>query len=71
MEFYQRVRHIREDSDLTQTEMARRLGIKQQQYSMYETGQTEMPIRYLKRFCEETGVSADWLLGLPVGAYPK
>ena len=65
MDFPQRLRAAREDADLTQKQLAEYLGIKQQQYSAYETGQNEMPVRYLKKVCEATNLSADWILGLP------
>ena len=65
MEYYQRLRAAREDSDMSQTTLARQLGIKQQQYSDYETGKNEMPIRYLQKACIILNVSADWILNLP------
>lgn len=67
MEYYQKIRATREDLDLTQTYVAKQLGIKQQQYSDYETGKNEMPIRYLQKLCVVLGVSADYILDLPKG----
>ena len=66
MDYCQRLRAAREDNDFTQKEIADLLGIKQQQYSAYETGQNEMPIRYLIRFCEVTNVSSDRIFGRSV-----
>ena len=35
---YQRIRDLREDNDLTQTQIAQMLGMSQTGYSKYETG---------------------------------
>lgn len=35
---YQRIKDLREDNDLTQTEIAKYLNISQRTYSYYETG---------------------------------
>lgn len=40
---YQRLKDLREDLDLNQTEIAKQLGMKQQQYSEYERGLREIP----------------------------
>ncbi|MGN1420895.1 MAG: helix-turn-helix domain-containing protein [Eubacterium sp.] len=67
MEYYNRMRNIREDNDMTQKEIASLMSIKQQQYSEYESGKRLIPITYLKQFCEILNVSADYILGLPQG----
>lgn len=67
MKFHERLRETRSDLDKTQADIATALGIPQQQYSRYECGQNEMPLRYLGVVCETLGVSADYLLGLPKG----
>lgn len=38
--------------------------ITQQQYSRYEKGGNELPIRYLIQICKLLAISTDWLLGL-------
>ena len=58
------IRDIREDSDLNQSEIAAVLGIAQQYYSKYETGEYELPIRHLVTLAKYYNVSADFLLGL-------
>lgn len=55
----------REDHDESQREIAKSIGITQDQYWKYETGKNEMPIRYLMAFCHHYKVSADYLLGIP------
>lgn len=51
-------------STLTQKEMAMRVGIAQQHWARYETGETEPKIGVLFKIASVFGVSADWLLGL-------
>jgi transcriptional regulator with XRE-family HTH domain len=69
--FQDRLRETRIDRDLTQAELAAMLGLNQQQYSRYETGTNEMPVRYLAPLCRALRVSADYLLGLPHLPRPK
>lgn len=58
---------IREDHDETQAELAKALGINRVQWTKYETGVNELPLRYLVKLCQHYQVSADYLLGLPKG----
>ena len=58
-----RMRDLREDSDLNQTQVAEILGISQTVYSRYERGATELPLRHLVALCWFYNVSADYLLG--------
>ena len=64
MYLYQRIRDLREDNDLTQSDIARILATTQQQYGRYETGQREIPVHHLITLCKYYNVSADFLLGL-------
>ena len=61
---YKRIRDLREDKDLTQKEMARRLNCSQQVYSNYELGQRDIPTDILIKLSEFYGVSVDYILGL-------
>lgn len=63
MEYCRIMRNLREDADLTQTEVAKILGTSQTMYARYERGANEMPIRHLLTLCELYQVSADYLLG--------
>lgn len=58
-----RMRDLREDSDLNQTQVVEILGISQTVYSRYERGATELPLRHLVALCRFYNVSADYLLG--------
>jgi len=57
------IRGLRDDKDLKQDTVANLLGISQQQYSSYETGQTEPSVRMLTLLADFYGVSADYILG--------
>ena len=64
MRYIWRIRDLREDSDLTQQQVAQELGTSQTMYARYERGANEMPIRHLIRLCELYNVSSDYILGL-------
>ncbi len=63
MYYLQRLKDLREDMDLQQGDIAKLLKTTQPQYSRYETGERELPIRHLVTLCEFYGVSADYILG--------
>ena len=60
---YQRIRDLREDCDLNQTEVARMLGMSQTGYSKYETGENDIPTSVLIRLARFYDTSIDYLLG--------
>ncbi len=64
MYYYQRLRDVREDNDLSQKQVAEILGTTQQQYHLYETGQREIPVHLLKKLSEYYKVSTDYLIGI-------
>jgi len=43
MGMYQRIRDLRNDKDMTQTDIAKILGMSQTGYSKYETGENDVP----------------------------
>lgn len=57
------LRDLREDHDMSQRQVAEVLGISQQQYSQYENGGNELPLRHFAKLTELFDVSADYLLG--------
>nr|MBQ8244882.1 helix-turn-helix transcriptional regulator [Oscillospiraceae bacterium] len=61
--FTEKLRGLREDNDLTQTQVAEVLGTSQTMYARYERGANEMPIHHLVTICRYYNVSADYLLG--------
>ena len=62
--YWERLRELREDRDLNQSQVAEILGIRQQAYSRYEKGIHEIPVRHIVTLCRYYGVSADFVLGL-------
>ena len=62
--YNERMKFIRESQNLTMGDVAKRMGIKQQQYDRYEKGVNTMPVTRLQQFCEITHISADYILGL-------
>lgn len=61
--YLQRLRDLREDNDLTQKELAAKLGIQQTVYSRYERGFQNIPLEFLVFLADYYGVSTDYLLG--------
>ena len=61
--YMERLRGLREDNDLTQSQIAEVLGTSQTMYARYERGANELPIRHLITLCKFYNVSADYLLG--------
>jgi transcriptional regulator with XRE-family HTH domain len=61
---YGRIRELREDRDLSQTEFARILGMSQTGYSKYETGENDIPTGILIAIAKYYKTSIDYILGL-------
>ncbi len=64
MEYSQRLRDIREDNDLTQTDVANVLKTTYQYYSTYENGKREMPFSRAIELAKYYNISLDYLAGL-------
>lgn len=64
MDYIRRIRDLREDADLTQSEVAAMLGTSQTMYARYERGANELPLRHLVKLCRIYHVSSDYILGL-------
>lgn len=61
--YFQRIRDLREDADLTQAAVARLLGIQQTVYSRYERGFQTIPLEHLIKLADYYDVSLDYLTG--------
>ena len=59
-----RLKEIREDKDLLQSDIAKILNVSQVAYSYYEIGKRQLPIDLLKKLALYYGTSTDHLLGL-------
>ena len=64
MNYYQRIRDLREDKDLTQKEVSEILGITQSDYSKYELGKHMMGIDKYIILAEYYNVTLDYITGL-------
>ena len=64
MEVAMRIKDLREDSDITQKQLAEYLHIKQNTYSQYENGQRQIPVDVLIALASYYNTSVDYLLGL-------
>lgn len=60
---YPRLRDLREDADLNQTQIANYLGMSQTGYSKYETGENDIPTHVLIKLAQYYKTSVDYLLG--------
>ena len=61
--YFQRLRDLREDADLSQKPVAALLGIQQTVYSRYERGFQTIPLEHLLTLADFYHVSTDYLLG--------
>lgn len=64
MKVAQRLRDLRDDAELNQTQVAQLLKTSQTVYSRYERNERDLPIDYLYELCVFYNVSADYILGL-------
>ena len=60
---YQRIRDLREDKDMNQTQVAKMLGMSQTGYSKYETGENDIPTQVLIKLANFYDTSIDYILG--------
>ena len=64
LNYYKRLRDLREDHDLTQQKVADYLNMKQSQYSRYERGVRDIPTDVLIALAKLYKTSTDYILGL-------
>lgn len=70
---YGRIRDLREDKDMSQTELATILNCSQRIYSNYERGDVDIPTEILIKLAQFHQTSVDYLLGLTdeMTPYPR
>ncbi len=68
-----RLRNMREDRDLTQTEIAKLLNCKQNTYQQYESGKRQIPVDALKKLADFYQTSVDYLIEFTdeIKPYPR
>ena len=64
MTIHQRLKDLREDHDLTQTQAGKIIGISQSDYGKYERGEMMMGIDKYIKFARYYNVSIDYLCGI-------
>lgn len=64
MNYTERIRALREDSDKTQSEIAQMLKVGQKTYSDYELGKTRIPVDSLIILAKFYNVSMDFICGV-------
>lgn len=62
--YYPRLRDLREDADLTQEALVKKLGMHKTTYTNYEQGKREPPFSLMIRLAVFYNVSIDYLAGL-------
>ena len=71
-DFGEKIKGLREDADLNQTELGKAINITQRKISYIECGKYEPSIQDIVALCNYFKVSADYLLGLKKGLrYPE
>ncbi|MBQ9859266.1 MAG: helix-turn-helix transcriptional regulator [Clostridia bacterium] len=65
MDYIDKLTALREDHDISQTQVAEILGISQTAVSKYELRQRKYQVQDIIKLCEYYGVSSDYLLDLP------
>ncbi|MBR5287869.1 MAG: helix-turn-helix transcriptional regulator [Clostridia bacterium] len=60
--YFKRIKDMREDHDLSQTDVAQILGIQQTVYSRYERGYQTIPLQHLIALADYYHVSLDYLV---------
>lgn len=64
MAYYRRLRDLREDRDLTQTQLVEIFGMHKTTYTNYEQGKREIPFELVIRLAEFYNVSIDYIAEL-------
>lgn len=60
---YIRIKELREETEMNQTQFAKLFGMSQTGYSKYETGENDIPTVMLMKLADYYNTSVDYLLG--------
>ncbi len=61
--YNERLKYLREEKELTQTEVSELLGFRKNGYSQFEREQTTIPIKHLNTLSNYFNVSIDYIFG--------
>lgn len=72
LSFGEKIKNLRKDADLNQTELGKAVSMTQRKVSYLERGQCEPSMEDIAALARFFKVSADYLLNIPKGyAYPE
>lgn len=60
----ERIKNLREEQELTQNEMAQKIGCKRSAYSLWELNKNTIPLYYLNKIANIFNINIDYLAGL-------
>lgn len=63
MGFYQRLKDLKEDADLTQKQVSEIIGVSVNHYGKYERGETDIPFEKVIKLADHYNVSLDYIAG--------
>ncbi len=70
--FGEKLKNLREEQEINQTQLGKKLGMTQRKLSYIECGKCEPSIDDIVLICQYFGVSSDYMLGIPNGLkYPQ
>ncbi len=71
LSFGEKIKALREDADLTQSQLGKKINMTQRKISYIENNKCEPSIEDIKEICSFFKISADYFLNLPKGLmYP-
>ena len=70
MKFNEIIKALREDADLTQSELAKEFNVNQITISQYERGTRQISLDMLINYAKKFNVSTDYILGLTKNPTP-
>ena len=70
---FPKLKELRTNKGLSQTDVAKMLGMSQAGYSKYETGKNDIPMQILIKLMDFYNISADYMLGITkeIRSYPS
>ncbi len=64
MEYYERIKFLRQKNNMSQEDLSELLGIGQQTLSQYEKNKRKLPIDLLISYSKIFNVSIDYIMGI-------
>lgn len=61
---FEKIRELRENSELTQRDIAKILNVSKSTYNRWETGEVFIPLHHLNQLCIYYNISMDYIIGL-------